>query len=154
MGAPGNTHVRPASEADAAALARCHALNFARPWTADDLAILIDDPHISGWRADMNGDIGGFVLIRSAAGEAEILTLCVDPAVRRQGLAENLLREALAETARRGGEAIFLEVAATNLAARRLYAKFAFKEVGLRKGYYGGEGADAIVLRRTVDAGT
>ena len=89
---------------------------------------------------------GGRVLARIAAEEAEILTLAVAPAARRQGLGRALLLAAMEEAARRGAREMFLEVAAANPAARALYAACGFTEVGLRRGYYAG-GGDALILR-------
>jgi [ribosomal protein S18]-alanine N-acetyltransferase len=65
---------------------------------------------------------------------------------RRQGIAAGLLRAALAEIAARGGSALFLEVGVGNAAARALYDRFGFRQVGLRRRYYA-DGSDAIVLR-------
>ena len=73
---------------------------------------------------------------RVAADEAEVLTLGVAPEVRRQGIATDLLRAAIAEIRARGGTAMFLEVATGNTAARALYKKFDFVEVGRRRRYY------------------
>jgi len=46
----------------------------------------------------------------------------------------------------RGGTAVFLEVATGNTAARALYKKFEYIEVGRRRRYYA-DGSDAVVLR-------
>jgi len=43
---------------------------------------------------------------------------------------------------------IFLEVRASNAAARRLYASRGFHEVGVRPNYYKRPVEDALVLRR------
>ena len=89
---------------------------------------------------------GGMLLGRVAADEAEILTLAVRPQVRRQGLAAALLAAALGEARARGARAMFLEVATGNAAARTLYARAGFTEVGRRVRYYA-DGSDALVLR-------
>ena len=88
----------------------------------------------------------GFVLARAVAGEAEIMTLAVDPAARRRGLGRLLLEGALAEAARRGAAVLFLEVSEGNAAARALYAGAGAAEVGRRRRYYA-DGSDALVLR-------
>ena len=87
---------------------------------------------------------GGFILVRAAGGEAEILTLAVEPSARRRGLGRALLDQALAATA---GSPLFLEVAADNAVARALYGAAGFTECGRRTGYYGA-GRDALVLRQ------
>jgi [ribosomal protein S18]-alanine N-acetyltransferase len=94
----------------------------------------------------------GLILARVAAEEAEILTLAVAPAARRQGQGVALLAGAMTVARIRGAEAMFLEVAAGNAAALALYGGFGFTEVGRRRRYYP-DGSDALVLRRDLAAG-
>jgi len=89
---------------------------------------------------------GGMVLARVAADEAEILTLAVHPAAQRRGVGSALLRAATAEAAGRGARAMFLEVAAANGPACRLYAAHGFVVAGRRRTYYA-DGEDALVMR-------
>ena len=89
---------------------------------------------------------GGMLLARVAADEAEVLTLAVLPALRRQGLGRALLQAAMAEARRRGAASMTLEVAVDNVAARDLYTSAGFTQVGRRRRYYA-NGADALVLR-------
>ncbi|MFC7475415.1 GNAT family N-acetyltransferase [Dankookia sp. GCM10030260] len=133
-----------AAPADAAALAALHAAAFppAEAWGVDAIALMLGLPGAYGiWSAGQ-----GFVLARAAGGEAEILTLAVLPAARRQGVGAALLAAALAAAVVRGAAAMFLEVAAGNAAALGLYRGFGFVEVGRRRRYYA-DGSDALVLR-------
>jgi len=94
--------------------------------------------------------LAGFVLMRAAAGEAEILTLAVDPQHRRQGVGRALVDAGLAAALAVPCAQVFLEVADTNTAAKRLYASLGFAAVGRRVAYYAdgpGAPADALVLR-------
>ncbi len=86
---------------------------------------------------------GGFIMARRAGGEAEILTLAVAPPARRQGVARDLVTAVMAAVA---DLPVFLEVAAENAPAQRLYAAAGFTECGRRRNYYG-LGRDALVLR-------
>jgi ribosomal-protein-alanine N-acetyltransferase len=45
------------------------------------------------------------------------------------------------------GGAIFLEVRSSNVAARNLYEKLGFLQVGCRQGYYSSPPEDGIVMR-------
>ena len=95
--------------------------------------------------------IDGFVVARIAAGEAEILTLAVDPARRRRGSGERLAAAALDAVRAAGAEAVFLEVAIDNPAATALYGKLGFVAAGRRRAYYPrreGPRVDALILRR------
>ncbi len=126
------------------ALARLHAAAFApeRGWSAEEFKELIALPHITLFCAPH-----GFLLVRTIAEEAEILTLAVAPEQRRQGIANKLIRDWLAATT---AKSAFLEVATDNIAARRLYAKHGFVEIARRKGYYARPGSapvDAVLMK-------
>ena len=71
---------------DVEALARIHASAFADAWSAASIRDLFAGP---GVFAFISPD--GFILARAAGGEAEILTLAVTPAARRQGIARALI---------------------------------------------------------------
>ncbi|MFT7058523.1 MAG: ribosomal-protein-alanine N-acetyltransferase [Pseudorhodobacter sp.] len=134
--------------ADMAAL---HAKTFTvpRPWSETEFASLLQSPHVFAI-----GDALGFILGRAIAGEAEVLTLAVDPAQRRAGIARNLMRAFCRQSVARGAMAAFLEVAEGNLAAIALYQTTGFAIVGRRVGYFktGKEQAiDALVLSMPLD---
>ena len=83
--------------------------------------------------AEVDGIRAGYLVTRVVApGESEVLYLEVEPAFRRQGIAEALLRSALERTS---GD-WFLEVRESNLAAQALYKKLGFVNVGVRPNYY------------------
>lgn len=131
---------------DARLMAVLHASAFERPWDEAAFEALVVTFNVFG--LILNGQ--GFILCRAAADEAEILTLAVAPLVRRNGAGRALV-EAAAQTAMaRGAESLFLEVASDSAAALALYAATGFEPAGLRKGYYPG-GADAVVMRRTLN---
>lgn len=143
----------PAALEDAPALAALEALCFAggERWGAEQLAGSLALETSAGWtvreaRAGQAEALAGFILIQSAGGEVEILTLAVHPESRRQGTASALLARALEQA---GESPIFLEVAAGNQAARALYEKNGFRAVSIRPRYYArGKGReDAIVYR-------
>ena len=137
--------VRDAAAADAPALAALHALAFDRPWSAPEITGLMATSAFA-LMADH-----GFILIREAAGEAEVLTLAVAPRARRQGLGRALLDAAIV---RLGTAELFLEVAADNSAAIALYRAAGFEQVGVRRGYYARSGGkvDALMLKRGAGA--
>jgi [ribosomal protein S18]-alanine N-acetyltransferase len=128
-------------------LATLHALCFQTPppWSETDFAGFLADPLAF---LLVEGD-AGFLLGRSVAGEAELLTLAVAPMARRRGLGRKLVVRFLYQARLRGAERAFLEVSATNTAAIALYESAGFTKAGKRQGYYRSpEGAriDALVL--------
>lgn len=144
--------IRTAVHRDLGAMTRLHAESFVEAWSAESLGRLLTAPGAFALLAEVNGRAAGFVLIRSAAGEAEILTIAVSPTHRRTGLGRALLEEAARRAGADGVTSLFLEVSVANEAARALYQAAGFREAGLRKGYYAAVGGapaqDALILRR------
>lgn len=139
--------------ADCAAL---HALSFAHPWAAAELDQLLGakETLADGALDGRDQILFGFVLSRQAADEAEILTIAVDPAHRKAGIGSKLLAAHLAKLAAARVKTLFLEVDQNNVAARALYARFGFRQVGERKAYYraaDGGRATALVMRLDLD---
>jgi len=92
----------------------------------------------------------GFILSRNVVQQVEILTFCVLPAYRKQGVGHALLGEFCRSTSISGDAEIFLEVRENNMAAIALYEKNGFTIIGRRKDYYGGKGTphqDALVMK-------
>jgi len=144
--------LRAADATDALALAKAHASAFEAPWPPEAFSGLMGTPGVFALAA-VDGAPIGLILMRAIAGEAEVLTLAVEPSHRRQGVARALLQAGLSQAAAAGAEEAFLEVAADNVGALALYRAEGFVEAGHRGGYYrrpGGEAVDALVLRRTL----
>jgi ribosomal-protein-alanine N-acetyltransferase len=131
--------------ADAEVLSALHGQCFDTAWTPEMLRATCASPSATTLIAENRGEACGFIQAQTAADEAEILTLCVLPILRRHGLAMFLLGGLLADLKVRGIKKLFLEVAAGNSAALGLYTRAGFKETGRRKSYYA-NGADAITM--------
>jgi ribosomal-protein-alanine N-acetyltransferase len=78
--------------------------------------------------------------------EAHITTVGVEPIFRRRRIGERLVVRLLEIARGLGARRATLEVRKTNTAALRLYEKYAFKPVGVRRGYYSDTGEDALVM--------
>jgi Fur family ferric uptake transcriptional regulator len=150
----------------AGALARLHAGLFEAPWDARTFRELLAVPGTLALVAGpglMTTDKvpaalrpWGLVVGRVVLDEAEILTLGVAEDRRRLGIAARLVEELCEVIGRRGAQRLFLEVAESNGAARTLYARLGFRELGRRRGYYERTGAppeDALNLCLTLTGG-
>ncbi len=103
--------------------------------------------------ADDGGAITGYAGLLVAAAQADVLTLAVAADRWGQGTGSALLEALLSEAARRNCSEIFLEVRTDNARAQRLYRRYGFSQIGIRKGYYQPSGADALVMRRDLGDG-
>lgn len=133
----------------ATALSAIYARAFAEDeyWNERIIAGQLSQPGIFG----LIDPVGGMLIARIAADEAEILTLAVVPERRQQGLGANLLAFAAREARLRGAKSLFLEVSTRNPAARGLYQRSGFQQVGRRRAYYS-DGSDALVLSKPLSA--
>jgi [ribosomal protein S18]-alanine N-acetyltransferase len=148
-GAPSCSEAQPA---DAAAIAALHKASFQRGWGEDEVYRLLVEKNVVAHRAMservMSGrTMAGFILSRLAAGEAEILSIAIAPKQRGRGFARPLLDLNLRRLAGLGARTVFLEVDENNRAARALYRRAGFADVGRRNSYYQ-SGAAALILRR------
>ena len=100
--------------------------------------------------AECGAQILGFVIARCAAEEWEIENVVVAFDQRRRGLGSALVRELVQEARRSGAASVLLEVRASNAAARRLYEKIGFDQIGSRPGYYRNPQEDALLWRISI----
>ena len=141
--------VRQAGPFDAAVLAGLHRECFARAWDETAMAQFAASPEVLCLIGSVAGGAGaapaGFLIVRKAGDEAEILTLGVAPSCRNRGLGRALLQTAIDLLRASGTKRLFLEVETGNEAALRLYRSFGGEAVGRRTGYYE-HGADAAIF--------
>jgi ribosomal-protein-alanine N-acetyltransferase len=106
--------------------------------------------------ADDGGVLAGYAGLLAAGTQGDVLTLAVAADRWGQGTGSALLAALLAEAARRGCREVFLEVRTDNARAQRLYRRYGFTQIGVRRGYYQPSGTDALVMRKDLDrdAGT
>jgi ribosomal-protein-alanine N-acetyltransferase len=86
---------------------------------------------------------GGFWMI---VDEAHISTIAVHQKWRGRGLGEMVLVGLIDAAILRGAVEATLEVRVSNLVAQNLYHKYAFVQVGRRKGYYHDNREDALIM--------
>ena len=78
--------------------------------------------------------------------EAHVTTIAVQPERQRLKIGTRLMYDLVGEAQRMGAHAVSLEVRVTNWGAQRMYARFGFRPVGVRKGYYQETGEDAVIM--------
>ncbi len=140
----------PAGPAHPLVMAAVHAAAFAAgdAWGAAVIAAQLGQAGVVGFLAP----VGGMILVRTVAEDAEVLTVAVAPDAQRQGVGRALLVSACAAAKGRGAGRLILEVAVGNVAARALYAAMGAVQIGARANYYA-DGSDALVLAIGLVAG-
>lgn len=121
-------------------------------WPADEVIGFLALQTVDGFVAKANGAVAGYILWQRVADEAEIITIGVRENFRRHGVGGKLLDQTLATLKTSAVTQIFLHVRLSNKAAQHLYESRGFKQLGLRKRYYGpaykgDKSEDALVYR-------
>ncbi len=118
----------------------------AAAWTRD-LASRFVYERISGRERERPAEyVAGLVGLWFVLDEAHVVIIGSRAKDRRQGIGELMLIGALETAMRRDSRVVTLEVRASNEAARTLYSKYGFREVGVRKRYYADNDEDAVIM--------
>lgn len=125
-------------------------LSFSMPWSKTSFRSEIYSRYSITRIAVLNGVIVGYICARHVADECHLLNLAVHPDYRRRGIAKMLLDNVIQELKKEGCRFFYLEVRSSNYAARKLYEKFGFNMVGIRKGYYVNPVEDAVIMMREI----
>ena len=119
-------------------------ISFVSPWSRKSFENELKKEYGVPLVVEKVGKIIGYLVQWLIVDEIHIANIAVHPEWRRQGIAERLIEYCLSHSG--GFRWIGLEVRDNNQAARRLYEKFGFREMGVRAKYYEKENADAIVM--------
>ncbi len=116
-----------------------------------ELRYFVSRPNAYAIVAEKAGDFAGFVVAthnpRQVAGLAHIVTLDVEPNLRRAGIASMLMERAERHYREIGRTGLALEVAVDNESAQQFYRQRGFMPTGLIRGYYNGV-LDAVAMRK------
>ena len=141
--------LRPMRESDSGSVIAIERASYQFPWSEGIFRDCLRVGYVCRV-ALRKGQLVGYAIMSTGAGEAHVLNLCVDPAERCRGIGSHLLHSLLASAGDEGAHQVFLEVRPSNTAAIRLYQSFGFEQIGLRRGYYQASSGreDAVVLKR------
>ncbi|MGN0317921.1 MAG: ribosomal protein S18-alanine N-acetyltransferase [Lachnospira sp.] len=121
---------------------------FSLPWSAASFKDAIDTPNDIYLVCEADGKIAGYCGLWTVLGEGNITNMAVSEEFRRRGIAEKLMKEMERRGRELGVDTFFLEVRVGNTAARSLYKKMSYNEIGTRKRFYERPVEDAIVMSK------
>lgn len=127
--------IRPMVDADVTGIMAIETRAYAFPWTAG----IFRDCMGAGYCCyvlERNAEIIAYAVMSVAAKEAHILNICVRPETRGEGYGSALMDKLITLARQLQADMMFLEVRPSNEAARRLYDKLGFNEIGSRRDYY------------------
>jgi len=121
--------------------------SFTVPWTADAFRNeLLHNQYAHYIVMEQDDRIIGYVGMWLIFDEAHITNIAIREKYRGKKLGFRLLKELVQEARALGADKMTLEVRVSNHVAQKLYAKFGFRPVGLRKGYYSDNHEDALIM--------
>lgn len=116
-------------------------------WNVSTLKSELQNPNSQYIIAKLNNEIVGFGGIWKAVDDIHITDIVVKKIFRRQKIGSILLEQLISLTKQQNITSITLEVNSNNIPAQKLYEKFGFKRVGLRKKYYNNTN-DAVIMTK------
>ncbi|MDR0968597.1 MAG: ribosomal protein S18-alanine N-acetyltransferase [Holosporaceae bacterium] len=128
-------NIRIVSAKDSESLAEVHKKCFDDGWSAESFFNMLSSDVFFGFVYEKSS-IDGFIIGKIVCDEVEIITFCVIPQFRNQGIGGALIKRVHNYAASRSASKIFLEVAEDNAAARKLYENLGYKKIAERKEYY------------------
>ena len=137
---------RPMRAADLDRVMQVEPDLYTHPWTRGNF----DDSLAAGyscWVVECAGALAGYGVLMIGVREAHLLNLSVAVEWQRRGFGRMLLEHFVNVACGSDAAQMFLEVRPSNVAARRLYVEFGFREITVRRGYYpAGRGREDAIL--------
>lgn len=124
------------------------------PWNQEQFQTDLENPYSRYLIWVEAQAIVAFIAYHQILDEFEIMHVVVSPAYQGQKKASELLLQLREQAQKTAVDQIFLEVRASNHAARHLYEKAGFEILGQRKNYYHEPEEDAILMVKKVKEGT
>jgi ribosomal-protein-alanine N-acetyltransferase len=120
---------------------------YPRPWSPNlFLSEMSESRNRCYLVARMDREVVGYAGMICYGDEAHVTNIAVDPLHQRHKVASRLLHDVIREAIDMGAQAVSLEVRVTNWGAQRLYGRFGFRPVGVRKNYYQEINEDALIM--------
>jgi [ribosomal protein S18]-alanine N-acetyltransferase len=128
-------------------------LSFSSPWPKVSFDGEFSLPHSFsyGIRSTTDMKMRGYLFFWLLEEEIHILNLATHPALRRAGMAFQLISHLIDIASKAACKLIFLEVRPSNSAAIGLYESFGFVQVGIRPNYYSDTHEDALLYTLFID---
>ncbi|MBI2336626.1 MAG: ribosomal protein S18-alanine N-acetyltransferase [Deltaproteobacteria bacterium] len=138
--------LRPIKKEDIPAILEIEKQSFPEPYSE---AVFQDELKITCsnlWVAEINSQLAGYIDFWIIHDEVELISIAVHPNFRRQHIAETLMNQMIQMAQTKNIHIIYLDVRESNLAAKSLYERFGFKQVGVRKRYYKNNHENALIM--------
>ncbi len=144
-----NIIIQSATLNHSASIAALEEMCFSHPWSERAVTEFLqnDLSHCFIATSENEPDIAiGYIGLYIVLDNADITNIAVHKDFRRRSIASSLISRVIDFCRDKGVSKIALEVRSENTAARNLYEKYGFCEVGIRKNYYKDPKDDAVLM--------
>ncbi len=138
--------IQKMTEADLPEVMAIETVSFPTPFTVNlfRMELNLNVAHLFVARSD--GQVVGFIDYWRVGSEIHLITVAVHPSFRKHRIGSRIIDFMLEDARKNRVETISLDVRPSNTAGLKLYAKYGFRQVGVRKKYYQDNDEDALVL--------
>lgn len=145
-----NVEISLMNNTDFEAISPILSLEFDDFWSTTTLKEELENENSTYIVAKKADEIVGFAGIWKSVDDVHITDIVVKKNYRKNGIGSLLLKELISLTKKLNYKELTLEVNAKNEIAKKLYLKYGFKELGIRKNYYKNTD-DAIIMTLYID---
>ena len=145
-----NLEISQMSISDLDSISNILLTDFDDFWTYSILKSELENPNSTFIVAKQNNQVFGFGGIWRSIDDIHITNIVVKKNLRNNGIGSMLLNKLIELSKKRNINSITLEVNTKNIPAIKLYEKYGFKNVGIRKKYYNNTD-DAIIMTMEVN---
>ncbi len=138
------------TEQDLPYIVEIEKMCFSDPWSLQSFSEGMKNGYQKYFVATKNERIVGYVALFHIFEEGEVLNLATMPTERNKGIASKLLEYSFDLLKGLGVSRVTLEVRASNTAAKKLYSKYGFSPISIRKNYYTFPLEDGIVMEKLI----
>lgn len=142
--------IEKAAPTDGKAIYEIGTLCFSDAWREETVLHDMEGDHSCYFVAKVDEETIGYGCFWFIADEGQLVNIGVHPDYRRLGIGEALLTRGIEEARARGMRTMFLEVRVSNSGAQKMYEKFGFQNLGLRKKVYDLPMEDGYVMEREI----
>lgn len=141
--------IRPAAPSDAPGIAELEIETSGHPWSKESILHDITESNIAVViSAELDDKLVGYADVWNIAGEGQLNNIAVTGAARGNHIGQKMMEYLFDALRESGATEMSLEVRVSNTAARRMYEKLGFVNLGIRPGYYEDNGEDAVIYRK------
>jgi ribosomal-protein-alanine acetyltransferase len=131
--------IRKAVSGDIKKINEIERENFSDAWSENMLADGLKNESAVTFVFESGGVVVSYISLLEACGDGELLRVATEQKSKRNGYAARLLDFSINYLKKRGIDSFFLEVRFDNFPAKKLYEKYGFQKISVRKKYYDGE---------------